>query len=110
VCLFSWRCGLWKELYNIKSFGYDGKVAVSPMGAKILNSDLFFERFLKREGLPLVIDLDDKEVYAKQSQQRALAKEKVALQQSLYIDGMLPLILDGTGRDVDKIIRTELLS
>ncbi len=101
--------GSGKSFITSKVFGYDGKVAVSPMGAKILNSDFFFERFLKKEDLSFVIDMTDVETYEKQTAQRRKAKDKVNLQQNMYIDGMLPLIIDGTGRDVEKIVDTKTL-
>lgn len=99
--------GSGKSFITSKVFGYDGRTAVSPMGVKILNSDFFFERFLKKSGLPFVIDLADEETYAKQSIERARAKDKVELQKALFLDGMLPIIIDGTGRDVDKILLTK---
>mgnify|MGYP001288848261 FL=1 len=75
----------------------------SPYGTKLINSDQFFEINLKKLNLPLVINVDDKEVYDKQMVVRNKAKKTTNTKMNLHIDGMLPLIIDGTGKDFDKI-------
>ena len=76
----------------------------SPYGTKLINSDEFFEINLgKKLNLPLVINVDDKEVYDKQMVVRNKAKKTTNTKMNLHIDGMLPLIIDGTGKDFDKI-------
>lgn len=91
-----------------RMFGYgDTGAQISPMGVKVINSDTFFEKFLKREGLPMVISLADKDIYDQQARQRALAKKKTNMLQHQYMNGMLPLIIDGTGRDLHRILQTK---
>ena len=75
----------------------------SPYGTKLINSDQFFEINLKKLNLPLVINVDDKEVYDKQMVVRNKAKKTTNTKMNLHIDGMLPLIIDGTGKNFDKI-------
>jgi predicted kinase len=75
----------------------------SPYGTKLINSDEFFEINLKKLNLPLVINVDDKEVYDQQMIARNKAKKTTNTKMNLHIDGMLPLIIDGTGKDFDKI-------
>jgi hypothetical protein len=58
---------------------------------------------LKKLNLPLVINVDDKEVYDKQMVVRNKAKKTTNTKMNLHIDGVLPLIIDGTGKDFDKI-------
>lgn len=75
----------------------------SPYGTKLINSDVFFELGLKKLELPLIIDMDDEQVYSKQMTVRNLAKKTTNKKMNIHIDGMLPLIIDGTGKDFDKI-------
>jgi len=75
----------------------------SPYGTKLINSDQFFEINLKKLNLPMIINVDDKEVYDKQMAVRNKAKKTTNTKMNLHIDGMLPLIIDGTGKDFDKI-------
>ena len=70
-------------------------------GLKSVNSDEAFELLLKRAGLSLKMppeEFDRKEV------QRARAKELTRAKQKNYLEGRLGLVIDGTGKDVDKIL------
>lgn len=78
---------------------------ISPLGVKVLNSDYFFELGLEKANLSKVINVDDEEVYMKQMAIRKDSKTKMKIKQGFYIDGMLPIIIDGTGKDFDKISR-----
>lgn len=75
----------------------------SPFGTKLINSDVFFELGLKKLELPLIVDMDNEQVYSKQMTVRSLAKKTTNKKMNIHIDGMLPLIIDGTGKDFDKI-------
>lgn len=75
----------------------------SPFGTKLINSDVFFELGLKKSELPLIVNVDDEQVYSKQMTVRSLAKKTTNKKMNIHIDGMLPLIIDGTGKDFDKI-------
>ena len=72
-------------------------------GLKIVNSDDIFEYKMKKAGL----DYEDPEViYSPQGQDmRNTSKELTGRMEQRYLDGRLGLIIDGTGRDVDKIAR-----
>jgi cytidylate kinase len=74
-------------------------------GLKIVNSDDIFEYKMKKAGL----DHGDPEViYSPQGQEvRNQAKQMTGRMEDRYLDGRLGLIIDGTGRDVDKIARAK---
>lgn len=78
---------------------------ISPFGVKVINSDKFFELGLEKADLSKVVDISDTEVYQKQMTIRRDAKLKTNIQQGFFIDGMLPLIIDGTGKDFNRISR-----
>lgn len=75
------------------------------MGLKFSSSDIPFEYLLKKRGLSFDIDPKQKEMYAKQTKTRGQAKEMSGKREALWLDGMLGLIVDGTGRDYKKIKR-----
>ena len=71
-------------------------------GLKSVNSDEAFEHLLKKAGLSLKMvpkELEPREV------QRARAKEITAAKKANYLEGRLGLIIDGTGKDADKILK-----
>lgn len=68
-----------------------------------VNSDLPFEQFLKKADLSFIIDADDEDTYEKQMVQREKAKRLTTNKMYHLINGLLPLIIDGTGKNVDKI-------
>lgn len=72
-------------------------------GLKFLNSDAAFEFLLKQRGLSFDIDPGNEEEYAKQMKARGRAKHLAAMQKVGWINGMLGLVLDGTGKDFAKI-------
>lgn len=74
-------------------------------GAKILSSDVFFEFLLKRENLPLVID-PSKDEYELQMQQRSIAKKLATNEMYNAVDGCLPILVDGTGDNYEKVTQT----
>lgn len=78
--------------------------SISALGVKIINSDAFFELGLAKAGLPSVI-LKGSEIYDQQMVIRALAKSKTELKQGLHLDSLLPIVIDGTGKDYDKITK-----
>lgn len=77
----------------------------SGSGAKLLNSDEFFEFLLDKFNITKKIDPEDTENFEKQMKLRSRAKELTNIKAFNYINGMLPLIIDGTGRDENKIIK-----
>ena len=69
-------------------------------GLKQINSDNAFERGLKRAGLSL--KMPDSEAESR-DMVRVRAKATTSNMQDLAIQGRLGLVIDGTGRDYDKI-------
>jgi tRNA uridine 5-carbamoylmethylation protein Kti12 len=69
---------------------------------KIVNSDVQFEKKLKDAGLST--DLRELDPTTRDTI-RARAKEITKKQKANYIEGRLGLIIDGTGKDYDKIAR-----
>lgn len=75
--------------------------------AKIINSDEAFEFLLVKNNLPLKIDDSKVELYKKQTAQRDRAKEIVGIKKDNFINGMLPVVIDGTGKDYDEIAKAK---
>ena len=69
-------------------------------GLKTINSDTAFERSLKKNGLSLKMPEDEAEA---RDIIRDRAKATTSSQLDLSIKGRLGLVIDGTGRDYDKI-------
>jgi predicted kinase len=82
-----------------------GGSSISPFGAKVVNSDTFFEFLLNKNNLPFEID-SSSDVYPKQMVQRARAKALASNQFFQIVNGCLPVFIDGTGSDPDKIKST----
>ena len=82
-----------------------GGSSISPFGAKVVNSDTFFEFLLNKNNLPFVID-SSSDVYPQQMTQREKAKSLASNQFYNIVNGCLPVFIDGTGSDPDKIKRT----
>ena len=71
-------------------------------GLKVVNSDDAFESLLKKAGLSLKMPPEE---FERKEVVRAHAKKLTAKRQANYLDGRLGLIIDGTGRQSDKILR-----
>ena len=71
-------------------------------GLKIVNSDDAFERYLKQAGLSQKMPEDET---AERDVERARAKRVTKARQGGYIEGRLGIIIDGTGKDFDKIAK-----
>ena len=72
------------------------------MGMKVVNSDDIFEKLLDKEGLSKKMPESEKEP---RDIVRRRAKELTAKKKANYLEGRLGLIIDGTGKDYDKIAR-----
>ena len=72
------------------------------LGMKIVNSDNAFEKLLKDAGLSLKMPPEEEKP---RDVVRAKAKAITKSQQKNYIEGRLGLIIDGTGRDFEKIAK-----
>jgi predicted kinase len=72
------------------------------LGMKVVNSDDAFERLLKKEGLSMKMPPEELQ---QRNIVRDRAKQLTATRQDNYIAGRLGLIIDGTGREYDRIHR-----
>ena len=79
---------------------YVVKRGTGGLGMKIVNSDIAFEKKLKDAGLTTDLRELDPEV---RDEVRGRAKKVTAKQKANYLNGRLGLIIDGTGKDYDKI-------
>ena len=79
---------------------YVVKRTTGGLGMKILNSDDHFERLLKQAGLDSKMPPEEKQP---RDVARDRAKEITKRQRDNYVDGRLGLIIDGTGKNYDKI-------
>ena len=74
------------------------------LGLKTINPDIAFEKILRDAGESLDMRTMEPE---KRDRLRLRAKDLTNAQMKLYVDGRLGLILDGTGKDYDKIQRVK---
>jgi len=72
------------------------------LGMKIVNSDDIYEKMLKDAGL----EATPKDIFSDEVQEiRGRAKAVTKRMQGNFLDGRLGLIIDGTGKDYDKIAK-----
>ena len=76
--------------------------AFAGTGLKVVNSDVTFERNLKKANLSL--NMPDEEEYFRNII-RGRAKQTAIAQLDKYVQGRLGLVIDSTGRDYDVIAR-----
>jgi len=77
-----------------------GKTGLGALGFRIVNSDEVFEFALKKAGL----EATPKDIFSPKGQEiRGGAKKLTAKKMDLYLDGRLGLVIDGTGKDFNKI-------
>jgi cytidylate kinase len=72
------------------------------LGLRVVNSDDAFENQLKKANLSLKMPADETEP---RDVVRDRAKQTTASRKSGYIEGRLGIIIDGTGRDFNKITK-----
>jgi len=70
-------------------------------GLQIVNSDDAFERYLKDAGISLKMSTDD----PRRDEIRDKAKKVIKARQANYVEGRLGIIIDGTGKNFDKIAK-----
>ena len=72
----------------------------NPYGLKVVDSDPLFSKMLKDAGMATTA----KDIYSDEGQSiRDKAKELTSHQQAGFIEGRLGLLVDGTGKDYNKI-------
>ena len=73
---------------------------LNPYGLKVVDSDPLFTKMLKDVGMATTPE----DIYSDEGQAiRDRAKGLIAKQKDTYIDGRLGLLIDGTGKDFNKI-------
>ena len=73
-------------------------------GLKMVNSDEVFELIMNKDNLPLDPDtIASPDGQSRRDNAKVLTKKR----ESIYIDGRLGLVIDGTGKDVMKIGKTQ---
>jgi shikimate kinase/phosphopantetheine adenylyltransferase len=79
-----------------------GQTGLNALGLKLVNSDPAFEKAIKKAGGAMEPEF----IFSPKGQEiRKSAKALTSKQMDLYISGRLGLIIDGTGKDYDKIKR-----
>jgi len=79
-----------------------GKTGLPQLGFRVVNSDDAFEVMMKKAGKAMTSD----EIFSDEGQEiRGRAKAQTRLKQDIYMKGRLGLVIDGTGKDVNKIIK-----
>lgn len=79
-----------------------GKTGLTSMGYKVVNSDDAFEAAMKKAGMTM----SPENIFSVQGQDiRGKAKALTGRKQARYIEGRLGLVIDGTGKDPDKILK-----
>ena len=77
-----------------------GKTGLQSLGFKIINSDDNFEKAIKKAGATMDPDF----IFSPKGQDiRNRAKAVTAKQQEMYLKGRLGLVIDGTGKNYEKI-------
>jgi len=79
-----------------------GKTGLTSMGYKVVNSDDAFEAAMKKAGMEMTPD----NIFSPKGQElRGKAKKLTGTKQARYIAGRLGLVVDGTGKDPEKIAK-----
>lgn len=79
-----------------------GKTGLTSMGYKVVNSDDAFEAAMKKAGMEMSPD----NIFSPKGQElRGKAKRLTGTKQARYIKGRLGLVVDGTGKDPDKVAK-----
>lgn len=77
-----------------------GKTGLPALGLKVVNSDDAFENAMKKAGMSMKPD----DIFSVKGQNiRGRAKALTGKRQAMYITGRLGLVIDGTGKDFQKV-------
>ena len=68
-------------------------------GLRVVNSDEVFEKYLKDAGVSMKMGSED----PRRDILRGKAKKLTAIRKANYIEGRIGLVIDGTGKEYDKI-------
>ena len=72
-------------------------------GMRVVNSDDVFEQLIKKAGMNMDMRNYKGKDLERRDEIRGRAKEITKLRQANYVEGRLGLIIDGTGKDYEKI-------
>ncbi len=82
-----------------------GRTGLPSLGFKVVNSDDAFEFLLTKNNIPMTPD----GIFSPKGQEvRGKAKRITDKKQARYLQGRLGLVIDGTGKDVDKIKKARM--
>lgn len=77
-----------------------GKTGLPALGLKVVNSDDAFEQAMKKAGMTMKPD----DIFSVKGQDiRGRAKALTGKRQAMFITGRLGLVIDGTGKDFNKV-------
>mgnify|MGYP003113119378 FL=1 len=77
-----------------------GKTGLPALGMKVVNSDDEFKAAMTKAGKAMTAD----EIFSDEGQAiRDRSKKLTGKKQDMYVKGRLGLVIDGTGKDLDKI-------
>ena len=79
------------------------KKTTGGLGMKIVNSDDMFEKLIQSAGMSMDMRNYKGKDLERRDEIRGRAKEITKLRQANYVEGRLGLIIDGTGKDYEKI-------
>ena len=82
---------------------YVVKKTTAMFGMRIVNSDDVFESLIKKAGMNMDMRNYSGKDLERRDEIRGRAKEITKLRQANYVEGRLGLIIDGTGKDYEKI-------
>ena len=79
-----------------------GKTALSTFGFRVVNSDDAFENAMKKAGM----EMNPENIFSVKGQEiRGKSTKLTATQKKIYLKGRLGIVIDGTGKNADKIFR-----
>ena len=82
-----------------------GKTALTSFGLKVVNSDDAFENALKKGGL----ETTPENIFSTKGQSlRDRASKLTKMRQASFLNGRLGLVIDGTGKDFEKIRKQKI--
>lgn len=77
-----------------------GRTGLPALGYRVVNSDDAFEAAMRKAGMVM----SPEAIFSAKGQElRGKAKELTSKKEALYVQGRLGLVIDGTGKDVDKV-------
>ena len=93
-------------MYKRQGKSYVVKRGTGGLGMKIVNSDDTFEKYIKDAGMTFKMNTKlGREQEPARDKLRDRAREIASKKKGNYVDGRLGLIIDGTGKEYDKIAK-----